>query len=206
MSCPHKFQQYLSLERLDFEPTTLMVGTFNPAWPDGNQAEWFYGRTSKNYFWDVLPRLYGKSTLINSTHTEWKEFCNQNQIAITDLISCINDAEAGNPDHIRWLSNFSDKNIATKFNDHAFVAIDAILEQHPTIRNVYFTRGLSEGFWKKQWFPVQAYCAANNIRCTTLVTPSGYAYYQQGRWNKKNPNNKLELGDYILMRWQQVWH
>jgi len=45
MACNHKFIEYLNLENLDFEPTTLIVGTFNPEWPAGNQAEWFYGRT-----------------------------------------------------------------------------------------------------------------------------------------------------------------
>lgn len=45
MPCNHKFQEDLNLERLDFKPTTLIVGTFNPEWPDGNQAQWFYGRT-----------------------------------------------------------------------------------------------------------------------------------------------------------------
>lgn len=29
MACTHKFHQYLNLNNLDFEPTTLIVGTFN---------------------------------------------------------------------------------------------------------------------------------------------------------------------------------
>jgi len=57
MACNHKFKKYLKLEKLDFIPETLIVGTFNPAWPAGNYAEWFYGRTSNNYFWEVLPNL-----------------------------------------------------------------------------------------------------------------------------------------------------
>ena len=30
MACIHKFANYLYLERIDFEPTTLIIGTFNP--------------------------------------------------------------------------------------------------------------------------------------------------------------------------------
>ncbi|MBD0333667.1 MAG: hypothetical protein ICV66_13555, partial [Chitinophagaceae bacterium] len=92
MACLHKFHLYLNLERLDFEPTTLIVGTFNPSWPATNTAEWFYGRThdkqgtQNNNFWDVLPRLYGGDSLINKTPTEWKTFCHNKQIAITDII------------------------------------------------------------------------------------------------------------------------
>lgn len=41
MACRHKFIDYLNLDNLDFDPTTLIVGTFNPEWPDGNHAECF---------------------------------------------------------------------------------------------------------------------------------------------------------------------
>ena len=33
MACDHKFNFFLRLEKLDFKPETLIVGTFNPAWP-----------------------------------------------------------------------------------------------------------------------------------------------------------------------------
>jgi hypothetical protein len=33
MACNHKFKSFLRLEKLDFKPETLIVGTFNPAWP-----------------------------------------------------------------------------------------------------------------------------------------------------------------------------
>jgi hypothetical protein len=79
MPCPHKFQKCLNLDKLDFAPETLIVGTFNPAWPEDNYAEWFYGRTGNNYFWDVLAEssislimnLYEPRGL---THVDWKTF------------------------------------------------------------------------------------------------------------------------------------
>lgn len=39
MPCNHKFLEFLNLEKLDFTPTTLIVGTFNPEWPDTNQGK-----------------------------------------------------------------------------------------------------------------------------------------------------------------------
>jgi hypothetical protein len=38
MACIHKFKNFLRLEKLDFKPETLIVSTFNPAWPEGNYA------------------------------------------------------------------------------------------------------------------------------------------------------------------------
>ncbi len=73
MSCNHKFIRDLELERIDFEPTTLIVGTFNPEWPANNTVEWFYGQTHdansnrSNNFWDILPKIYGEPSLIDAT-------------------------------------------------------------------------------------------------------------------------------------------
>ena len=103
MACKHKFNENLNLENLDFEPEVLIVGTFNPAWPENNQATWFYGRTARNYFWDVLPALYLQPALRNIPAHEkplaWKEFCSKHRIALTDLISCINTADLNNVEH-----------------------------------------------------------------------------------------------------------
>jgi len=55
MACQHKFKDDLNLQNIDFELSTLIVGTFNPA-IEGNKAEWFYGRFDNN-FWDVLFEL-----------------------------------------------------------------------------------------------------------------------------------------------------
>jgi hypothetical protein len=101
MACSHKFAEYLNLERIDFEPTTLIVGTFKPGWENiNNNAPWFYGRThdlngnQNNNFWDVLPRLYEEQSLINNDHNAWKDFCSRKKIAITDIIQKIEDALA----------------------------------------------------------------------------------------------------------------
>ncbi len=205
MPCNHKFQEYLNLQKLDFEPTTLIVGTFNPA-IEGNEAEWFYGRTANNYFWEVLPKLYNEQSLIGASPKEWKQFCNRNRIAITDLITSIDDADMNNPLHLLHLKNYSDTKIAKEFKKHTLVKIEELLQNNSSIRAVYLTRGTSGSFWKKLWKPIAEYATKHTIKATTLLTPSGYAFYQLGKYNKQNPLNPLKLEDYILWEWKNKWH
>jgi hypothetical protein len=208
MPCDHKFKEYLNLERLDFEPTTLIVGTFNPSWPTSNSAEWFYGRTRNNNFWDVLPRLYGEDSLINGTIVQWKEFCSRNRIAITDLISSIEDADENNEEHIRYLKGYSDKQITDQFNIHQKTDIPALLRANPTITNVYFTRG-QDVFWSALWNPIIDYAQhsqnINNVKM--LLTPSKMARYSFGAYNRTNATPfEGSLSDYILLNWTDRWH
>jgi hypothetical protein len=205
MPCNHKFQRYLNLENIDFVPTTLIVGTFNPAWPVANTAQWFYGRVDNN-FWEVLPRLYGQGSKRNSAIADWKRFCHDKKIAITDLISSIGDANPENENHIDILGGYGDDDIATNFFDFDLVNIVRLLRNHPTITNVYITRSISETFWKNKIYSIKNYCKSKNINLVPLLTPSGYAYFQQGKYNKQNPNEQLNLPDYILTRWREVWH
>ncbi len=207
MPCNHKFQSYLNLERIDFEPETLIVGTFNPAWPESNTAEWFYGRVADEYFWDVLPKLYGGPSLIAATPASWKQFCHDNKIAITDLISTIDDASAENRQHQRMLGGFSDDALEYNFDGFEFVNVVQLLQRHPTIKNVYLTRGITEAFWRHLWNPVAHYCNRNNIRERKLLTPTAGAAYHHETHNHDNPTDIIPLlGDYILRRWQGDWH
>lgn len=214
MPCNHKFKHDLTLSNLDFLPNTLIIGTFNPAWPESNIAEWFYGRItggindhdSGNHLWAVLPRIYGKSSLkeLGGSH-KWKKFCRDHGIAITDLISCISDAQ-DSPEHRKYLKDYSDKTIVTKFKLFEFTNIIDLLNRNPTIKNVYLTRGDGDTFWKKLWKPIKVYCDANHKRCTTLMTPSDYAFYQQGTYNRLNPDHPLNREDFILKCWSEKWH
>jgi hypothetical protein len=207
MACNHKFKSYLNLERInDFEPTTLIVGTFNPEWPETNYAEWFYGRTSNNYFWDVLPRIYGEKSLLKAGPSDWKKFCREKQIAITDLIASIEDADKDKEEDIDKLKDYSDKTIARDFKKHKLVEITELLKRNGTIKNVYFTRGISDTFWKNAWTPIETYAMENLLNEKKLLTPSKFARYQQGRYNKQNPANTLSLEDFILRDWKSKWH
>lgn len=205
MPCHHKFVKDLNLENLDFEPTALIVGTFNPAWPESNTAKWFYGRTQNNYFWDVLPRLYNEPSLLNASPKDWKAFCQRHKIAITDLISCVVDANSPKDDKV--MGAYSDEKIAKDFNEHIFTQIVSLLEKHPSIKYVYLTRGSAPTFWAKLWRPVKSFCKLNKLKEDILLTPSGYAFYQQGRYNNNNPYQPISnLSDFILKSWQEKWH
>ncbi len=203
MSCNHKFQNELLLEHIDYEPATLIVGTFSPGSPVVNPAEWFYGRAG-NYFWDILPRLYGEDSLINAAPADWKRFCRDKQIALTDLISSIDDA---GPEHNKILGGFSDQAIAYNFDDFGFVDITKILQRLPTITSVYLTRGVTEVFWRHLWNPVALYCSRHGIRERKLITPTTDNIDHQVAYNNHTPGHRVPLlQDYFLMRWQQEWH
>ena len=204
MACNHKFQNYLKLERIDFEPSTLIVGTFNPS-VEGNKAEWFYGRKENN-FWDVLPKIYGENSIRGATPADWKAFCKRHKIAITDLISCIEDADLSIPLDIKQLKTYLDKTIAEKYEKHSDVEIVDLLISNPTIKNVYLTRAAKEKFWKTRWTKVEQYAQNNKLHEQKLITPSRYAFYQQSKYNKLNPLTPISLEEYIMQNWRSKWH
>ena len=211
MPCNHKFIQDLNLENLDFQPTTLIVGTFNPAWPANNQAQWFYGRTTRNYFWDVLPALYQQPGLRNIPAAEkpqaWKKFCQTNNIAITDLIGSVNDADEMNNEHHIFLGDYSDSNIANRFHDFALTAVVDILQNNPSIKSVYLTTKAQIPFFNEIWNAIENYCLENNIHCRRLLTPSGSARYQiPAGYVPQFPIYNGVLANYILENWHQEWH
>jgi len=206
MTCNHKFMDYLNLTKIKFNPIIIIVGTFNPTWPLSNKAEWFYGRTQNNYFWDVLPKLYKEQSLIRSGRKEWTAFCERHKIAITDLISSIDDADMKNEKHYDYLQDYSDSNIIKHFKNITNVDIVSLLRKYKTVKAVYFTRSCSDSYWKKLWKPIKEYCDANDIKCKTLLTPSGNARFQLSRYKKLNPKESgIELSDFILKKWKEQW-
>lgn len=211
MPCNHKFIEYLNLENLDFEPTTLIVGTFNPEWPAGNQAEWFYGRTARNYFWDVLPALCNEPGLRNTPLIQrpsiWKEFCVRNSIAITDLIRTIEDADETIQEHQNLLGGYNDIVLANNFNDFTFTDIIGLLQKNPTIRNVYLTTQAHIPFFNAIWEEVEQYCNQNqNYHYNRLLTPSGGARFQMQGYQPANLVLNNNLGNFIYENWLHEWH
>jgi len=207
MACDHKFSEYLNLTALQFKPTTLIVGTFNPLWPEGNAAEWFYGRTRNNYFWDVLPRLFNPNLNLRMENTvQWKTFCTMNQVALTDLIYSIRDADEVNEEHQEILRTYQDTSIADYFQDFDFTDIVQLLIDHPTITNVYLTRQPGIELFDNRWQLVQEYCQANGLHVRNLLTPSASARFQIRDYRLANPNDPTPLKNFIFQQWQQQWH
>ncbi len=202
MPCPHRFYKDLELGYVTWQPDTLIVGTFNPSWDDNNPAQWFYGRTHNNFFWEVLPRVYNQPSLIKGSWQEWLTFCQLHNVAITDLISSVNDADEHNTDHRRIISKFTDQDIESRFKDRQWVDVCALLERFPSIQNIYLTRG-NAGIWANQWNVIRSYCHKHGKRCETLLTPSGNARFQH------KPHLKAQypdLADFILHKWKEKWH
>jgi hypothetical protein len=213
MACKHKFFYELKLEHLDYDPTTLIIGTFNPGWDHiGNTATWFYGRThdkkgkQNNNFWDVLPQIYNEPSLINNNVNDWKDFCKRHRIAITDMISQVYGAIPSQQNDISVIRSFSDSKLIKRYNHFQLVDLVKILRRHSLVKNVYITRSINSGFNFHTLMLAKRYASKNGIRVQSILTPSGYARFQQLQYNKMNPNKTLSLPQYILMRWREVWH
>lgn len=204
MPCLHKFHDDLNLEHLDFEPTTLFVGTFNPLWPVNNPAQWFYGRTQRNYFWDVMPRIVNGQNLRNATVNEWKLFCSEHHVALTDIIASIDDAHEDNDEHQRILRNYRDNAIADNFEHFTFTNITQLVQQNPTIDRVFFTRQQGIPLFDEQWNLVVEYCQANGIQVGNLLTPSASARFQIELYLLANPDDLTPLRNFIFQEWNNV--
>ncbi len=200
MACQHKFFDYLQLQRLDdLEPKILIVGTFNPEWPEGNYAEWFYGRTDNNYFWDLLPRMFGNNGLRNQNHAAWKTYCRTHEIALTDLISSIDDADIQIEEHRKILGEYTDSAIASKFKQQISNPIVPLLQANPSIESVYLTTTINIGLWQNLWNPVEQYCNQNNLWCKKLMTPSKGARFFMTK------GSGITLPDFIYNDWNTKW-
>jgi len=222
MPCLHKFHEYLNISKgylnsnskeLDFNPVTLIVGTFNPSWPEGNEANWFYGRIKNNYFWDVLPRLYNHPMSLRNNnlnnHSDWKKFCFDKKIVITDLISEITDADENNVEHQEILKTYLDSSIADYFINFSFTSIVEILEKHPSIKNIYFTRKEGIELFDEEWTKVERYVQENtdrNFHIKRLLTPSASARFQIKQYKKDNPQDPSPLRNFIYSSWLEKWH
>ncbi len=71
---------------------------------------------------------------------KWKSFCHAHKIAITDLITSIDDASEEDETHLKSLGGYSDSAIAKGFKNFKDTDVVSILLQYPGISNVYFTR------------------------------------------------------------------
>jgi hypothetical protein len=178
MPCEHRFINDLYPEgQLKY----LFVGTFNPSWdrPQNDNANWFYGR-QYNDFWFILPQVFGQQSLMHRDFRTNRQFlmnwCNQNNIGLTDLIANIQDADINNDEH---------NSIILSVNDNAFDTFEQIITTDiktiininaNTLCGVYLTRYehtlLAEGVINNLWTVIKETCNNSNIHCHDLVTPS----------------------------------
>jgi hypothetical protein len=178
MPCEHRFLNDLNPNgQLKY----LFVGTFNPSWnrPQNDNANWFYGR-QYNDFWFIMPQVFGQQSLMDRNFRTNRQYlmnwCTQQNIGLTDLITNIQDADIHNQLH---------KDIILSVNDNAFdtfaqiipTDIQSIINQNAnSLCGVYLTRYehtlIADGIISNLWTTVKETCNNFNIHCHDLVTPS----------------------------------
>jgi hypothetical protein len=203
MTCKHKFYTELDLSYVDYEPEMLIVGTFNPEWPKANYAEWFYGRTDANYFWDVLPRMFEGKSLLTATPTEWKAFCKRNKIAITDLITEVTCFDKASDDDKAILASYGDTELIKQIEYFKYNSIAALKTKFPSIKQIYFTRKFDPN-WKEVW----GKCGVDHLAIVNeLYTPSRYASYATSKWRKDigKYDKPMSIPDFIIGKWSPVF-
>ncbi|HMJ46807.1 MAG TPA: hypothetical protein VK498_05725 [Ferruginibacter sp.] len=165
MPCEHKFINDLQLQYVNWEVKTLFIGTFNPGWAEcpNNNADWFYGRTQRNEFWCILPAIHRLPSLLEGNRNTWIEFCRKNKIAITDILSLINDADPELEEHRNTICKFKDEeleNLEVTTNN-----IPAILENYPNIKQICITRQRPlPNFWEECFIDMFQFINDNPLR------------------------------------------
>ena len=176
MSCQHRFLGLHNKNSLlpDWEFDTLIIGTFNPNWnfSKGQNADYFYGRTSRNYFWDVLPQVFGAEKLRNKKKDSWISFLKNNKIGLTDLLLNIEDASDTNTIHYNYLKTKTDINI-NKFSNLIWNTDNIIrLINDGSIKSIYFTNLSSPGKFEEQINLIKSATLSKKVKFQRLVTPS----------------------------------
>lgn len=198
-TCNHKFIYDLQLNYVNWEVKTLFIGTFNPDWEvcNNNYAKWFYGRTKNNDFWCILPKVFGKQSLTSGSHEDWKNFCREHKIAITDIIESITaDPEI----HKEEICKFQDDKLE-KF-DKRINNIPRILELYPTIEQICITRQTLTPFWTNCFSDTLHYIKSvpnRSIKVRMLRSPSrGALKGVEGNFCNFIANRWIEQGFKIL--------
>lgn len=199
MPCQHRFIDDLqSNEEIDY----LFIGTFNPSWDRSQEdnANWFYGR-QYNDFWFIMPQVFNQQSLMKRQYRTNRQFlinwCQENRIGLTDLITSIIDADINNNNHNQIILNVKDSGFDEFHEIIPTNIIEIINENLNTLRGVYLTRyehTLNQnGIIKQLWTQVLNRCIELQIQCHDLVTPSR-------QYRKLNRLQKLEEWRNIINR------
>jgi G:T/U-mismatch repair DNA glycosylase len=178
MPCNHRFQNDLYPQG---QLKHLFVGTFNPAWdrPQDDNANWFYGR-QYNDFWYIMPQVFEYPSLMPRQSRENRltllNYCLNNNIGLTDLINCVNDADENIEEHRKIILSVNDNGF-DYFNDIDPTNIIQIINQNSeNLCGVYLTRQVHNlnpaGIINQLWAIVTNRCNELGIHTSDLVTPS----------------------------------
>ncbi|WP_026978215.1 hypothetical protein [Flavobacterium tegetincola] len=195
-----------------YKPEVLIIGTNNPSTPNGNYADFFYGR---NYFWTAFKNLVnGNYNLqqrrmppngapqfpLNPTIEEVFDLCKRFKFSFADLISSV----LINQNEINFLAN--DNVILNDIqynliNDNKIAGIGGLAElnaigevawntkeiikylcENPQIKNIYFTRQ-PKGIWGNHWNEIKRNDCSKNRNFYVIYTPSGNSLHGTPRMN-----------------------
>ena len=183
MSCKHKFLGITDYNGLIpvWRHNKLIIGTFNPSneFHPSNTADFFYQR-KKNYFWDVLPLVYGSEAIKKNDEKSQKDFLKKHLIGITDILISINDADLNNDAHKKLISTVKDQDIETfnSFTWNTSKIIDNIIEKE--VKEVYFTKLgfpnmdlIHKDTFEYQMRLIETHCNKNKIHVKRLHSPTG---------------------------------
>lgn len=185
--CIHKFRNDLRLDYIDWEVNTLFIGTFNPGCcaEEDNEAEWFYGRTQNNMFWDTLGFIYENNPLLGQHGNPelWLAFCKRKNLAVTDLISKIKTVNVKSDDYDNLCKGFSDKKLEPYILNGQAVSSEMqnLIQDSPKLKNlkcVYLTRRGIDNPWNILWNPIHEVCNQQGIYNARLITPGRYNRFQ----------------------------
>lgn len=143
----------------------LIIGTFNPD-TICNNAKFFYGR-KKNYFWELLPKMFNQKTLKNDIQRQ-KQFLYENNIELTDLILSAEISEAD-------LCQYGDDKLNHVIEWNTNNIIDTL--KKGKTKEVYFTRKSFDKTVKNiknEITKIENYCNDNRIKFELLPTPSRF--------------------------------
>ena len=149
--------------------------------------------------------MFNEPSLRQAGPKEWKNFCQQKKVVITDLIASINDAEEKNPVHFEVISKFKDLEFAKTFDEFKKTGVLDLLLNYTNIKAVYYTRQPGVELFDAEINKVMEHCKQNGIYFSHLLTPSASARYQMGGWKPKDPNLKRSLANFIYERWWENW-
>lgn len=94
---------------------TLILGSFNPFNPNGDNTDYYYGRYT-NYFWRALAEITNRHPNYFFNHLELKlEFMVNHKFCFLDVINSI-EILSGNNQEVP-INNFVQRKILTEFSD-----------------------------------------------------------------------------------------
>jgi G:T/U-mismatch repair DNA glycosylase len=157
----HKFKSFENKEDIEI----LILGTFNPDTGD-NPAEFFYGR-SKNYLWNLLPKVFGYKELKKESFQQKLNFIDQYKIGFADVIEEVG-VEVGQE------ANYDDTYINSRVSK--WWDFESFLKNHSNIKEIYFTRKSFSGVSNIETRVklIQETCLKKGMKFAFLSTPSRF--------------------------------